>query len=281
MIVWLASYPKSGNTWLRSFLSAYFMTKDGNFNIKNLDLIESYPKANFLGNEIVKKGDVYKHWESSQKKIFDQKEIKILKTHNALISRKGNNFTYPRYTLGVIYIVRDPRNVITSTKNHNQFETYDETLQYMQDENAITFNEKNNNFAKYEYITSWRNHYLSWMTSKSYRMITIKYEDMENDPYKTFRDVVVFMNAICKFNTRVDEQKIKKSIESTNFYKLKKLEEEGLFKENVLIKDKKIKPKFFYLGKKNNWKNILKDEIKNKINTYYQKDLIDLGYERN
>ena len=57
MIVWLASYPKSGNTWLRAFLSAYFMTKDGKFNIENLDLIESYPKADFFNNEIIEKGD--------------------------------------------------------------------------------------------------------------------------------------------------------------------------------------------------------------------------------
>ena len=281
MIVWLASYPKSGNTWLRAFLSAYFMTKDGKFNIENLDLIESYPKADFFNNEIIEKGDVYKYWESSQKNIFDKKEIRFLKTHNALISRKESNFTYPKYTLGVIYIIRDPRNVITSSKNHNQFETYDEAYEYLKNENAVTFNEVNKNFAKYEYITSWRTHYQSWMMSKAYRRLSIKYEDMEADPYKTFRDVIVFMNAVCKFNNRVDEQRLKNSIETTTFDKLKKLEEEGSFKENVFLKNKKIKPKFFYLGKENNWKSILNDEMKNKMNTYYQKDLIDLGYEKN
>ena len=281
MIVWLASYPKSGNTWLRAFLSAYFMTKDGEFNIENLDLIESYPKADFFETEIIEKGDVYKYWESSQKNIFDKKDIRFLKTHNALISRKSINFTYPRYTLGVIYIIRDPRNVITSTKNHNQFETYDEAFEYMKNENAVTFKEVNKNFAKYEYLTSWRTHYQSWMMNKAYRMLSIKYEDMEKDPYKTFRDVVVFINAVCKFNNRVDETKIKNSIESTTFDKLKKFEEDGLFKENVFIENKKTKPKFFYLGKENNWMTLLNDETKNKMNTYYQKDLIDLGYEKN
>ena len=281
MIVWLASYPKSGNTWLRAFISAYFMTTDGKFNIDKLDLIESYPKPAFFNNETIQRGEVYKYWENSQKNIFNKKEIKFLKTHNALISRKGNNFTYPRYTLGVIYIIRDPRNVITSQKNHNQFETYDKALEYLQNENAVIFNEINKNFAKYEYITSWRTHYQSWMMSKAYRGLTIKYEDMEKDPYKTFRDIVVFVNAVCKFNNRVDEKKIKNSIETTSFDKLKKFEEEGLFKENVFSKSQRVKPKFFYLGKENNWKIILNDEIKNKMNTYYQKDLIDLGYEKN
>ena len=183
--------------------------------------------------------------------------------------------------MGVIYIIRDPRNVITSTKNHNQFETYDESFEYMKNENAVTFKEVNKNFAKYEYLTSWRTHYQSWMMNKAYRMLSIKYEDMEKDPYKTFRDVVVFINAVCKFNNRVDETKIKNSIESTTFDKLKKFEEDGLFKENVFIENKKTKPKFFYLGKENNWMTLLNDETKNKMNTYYQKDLIDLGYEKN
>ena len=79
----------------------------------------------------------------------------------------------------------------------------------------------------------------------------------------------------------MDEKKITNSIESTTFHKLKKFEEEGLFKENVFVKNKKVKPKFFYLGKENNWKTILNDKIKSKMNTYYQKDLIDLGYEKN
>ena len=119
------------------------------------------------------------------------------------------------------------------------------------------------------------------MMSKAYRRLSIKYEDMETNPYKTFRDIVVFINAVCKFNNRVDEEKLKNSIETTTFDKLKRFEEEGSFKENVFLENKKIKPKFFYLGKENNWKTILNDEIKDKMNTYYQKDLIDLGYEKN
>ena len=88
MIVWIASYPKSGNTWMRSFLSAYFMTDDGEFKIKNLDYIQDYPNEQFFDEGNIKKGEVYKYWEKSQKKIFENKKIKFLKTHNALISIK-------------------------------------------------------------------------------------------------------------------------------------------------------------------------------------------------
>ena len=281
MIVWIASYPKSGNTWMRSFLSAYFMTDDGEFEIKNLDYIQDYPNEQFFDEGNIKKGEVYKYWEKSQKKIFENKKIKFLKTHNALISIKDHNFTYPKYVLGIVYIVRDPRNIITSLKNHNEFKTYDESLNYMESNDAYVYEEHNKSYGKFNFIGSWKMHHNSWNSGKIYRMLTVKYEDMENDPYKTFRDVVVFVNTISKFNNRVNEKKIEKSIESTNFEKLKKFEEDGLFTENKNKKDKKEKIKFFYLGKKNNWKTILNDEIKNKMNKIYKDDLIKFKYEKN
>ena len=43
MIIWIASYPKSGNTWIRSFISAILYTEDGNFNFNNLESIPQYP----------------------------------------------------------------------------------------------------------------------------------------------------------------------------------------------------------------------------------------------
>ena len=151
----------------------------------------------------------------------------------------------------------------------------------MESNDAYVYKEHNKSYAKFSYIGSWKMHHNSWNNSKIYRMLTVKYEDMENDPYKTFRDVVVFINTICKFNNRVNDKKMEKSIESTNFEKLKKFEEDGSFTENRYKKDTKEKIKFFYLGKKNNWKTILNDEIKNKMNKIYKDDLIKFKYEKN
>ena len=84
MIIWIASYPKSGNTWVRSFLTAYYFCKDGIFDVKNLNIIEDYPNKQFF-NEKVKEGEIHKHWGESQKRILGQKKVKFLKTHNSLI----------------------------------------------------------------------------------------------------------------------------------------------------------------------------------------------------
>ena len=281
MIFWIASYPKSGNTWMRSFLSAYFMTGDGEFDIKKLGAINAYPQQSFFGNEVIPEGDIYKYWENSQKKIIEKRKIKFLKTHNALISKNGSDFTKPKFVIGVIYIIRDPRNLITSLKNHYQLEKYEEAFEYMKDERAIEYRNINNSYSYYSFLTSWRNHYKTWNDTPGYKILTIKYEDMLNDPEKTFRDVVVFTNAVCHFNTRVNEKKIAKSIYSTSFENLKKFEEDGSFKENIYLEDKRVRPKFFYLGKKNNWKELLEESLKNKMNEYYEDDLIKLNYEKN
>ena len=78
MIIWIASYPKSGNTWVRSFLTAYYFCNNGIFDINKLNLIEDYPNKQFF-KEKVKQGEIHKHWETSQKDIRDQKKSEVFK----------------------------------------------------------------------------------------------------------------------------------------------------------------------------------------------------------
>jgi len=279
MIVWIASYPKSGNTWVRSFLTAYYYCKDGVFDINNLIKIQDYPNKQFFKNE-VKKGEIHKHWEESQINIVNQKKIKFLKTHNSLISAFGKNFTEPKYTLGVIYIIRDPRNVITSVKNHNDFKTYEEALNMMQNDNAVISDYSYlNNHAKTNIINSWRINYQSWLRNNSYRRLLIKYEDILNNPYQTFRDIVIFVNTICKFNDNFDEKKLNNSIETTSFKKLQELENQGKFTESVYSIHDNRKVKFFNQGPDNDWKKNLSHELILKMNDYYKDDLKKFNYE--
>ena len=72
MIIWLSSYPKNGNTWLRSLISAYYYTKDGLFlGDKQLQNIQQFPTKKFLEDfdyNLEKPGDTVKHWVEAQKK---------------------------------------------------------------------------------------------------------------------------------------------------------------------------------------------------------------------
>ena len=279
MIIWIASYPKSGNTWVRSFVIAYYFCENGIFDVNKLSLIQDYPNKQFF-KETVKKGEIHKHWDSSQKNICDEKKVKFLKTHNSLITAFGNDFTKPEYSLGVIHVIRDPRNIITSLKNHYDFENYERALKFMQDENKILEDYPHlKNYAKTNIINSWRINYQSWMGNKNFRRLTIRYEDMVKDPQQTFEKLLVFINTLMRFKDKIDPKKLSNAIETTNFKSLQDIENKGKFSENVYsLKDNK-KIKFFYQGPENDWKKNLDENMIKKMNEYYKNDLKFFRYE--
>ena len=96
MIIWIASYPKSGNTWLRSLLCNYFFSVDGTFNFNLLKNINSFPSENNFksyDDKFENPEDTAKYWIREQEKINEQKKVKFLKTHNAFCKINNYNFS--------------------------------------------------------------------------------------------------------------------------------------------------------------------------------------------
>ncbi len=278
MIIWIASYPKSGNTWVRSFLSAYYFSDDGKFNFELLKKIKQFPNKEFFDIKLENVDDASKNWLIAQKKIKEKKQTIFLKTHNIYGAYKGNSFTSEEFTAGAIYIVRDPRNVLTSLMNHYSLNE-SEALKMI---NSIYRNLKDendtDNYASYSFISSWANNYNSWKKSKNINTLFIKYEDLENDTYNTFTRIINFSNNLIKKEKNIDDERFKSAIKTTNFDVLKKKEETEGFHEAVYSsKEKKIKT-FFNLGNKNNYKNILKTETSKAIEEIFEKEMTELGY---
>ena len=114
MIIWIASYPKSGNTYLRSFIASYYFSKKGKFDFSLLMNILQFPSVKFTKKNIYSETEASQSWIYNQEQFFSGEKVHFVKTHNTLNSFKGNEFVNNNQTLGAIYIVRDPRNVITS-----------------------------------------------------------------------------------------------------------------------------------------------------------------------
>ena len=279
MIIWIASYPKSGNTWVRAFLTSYYFTDDGTFDPNHLEKIPDYPnKTLFAENHRIGHGEIHKFWSLSQRKIIKRQKLRFLKTHNALLKVHNKEFTTPEFTLGLIYIVRDPRNVITSLKNYYNYNSYEKALNFMMDDANYIWGE-NNDYAKSQIISSWKINYISWVKKNKYKKILIKYEDMITNPEKTFEKLIIFINNITNVKHAVDRNKLQKAILSTNFENMKKIEKEGNFKEKILSKGNQDTKQFFYLGPQNNWKKMLDKNIINKINQNLLTELEELNYE--
>ena len=205
MIFWLASYPKSGNTWIRSFISTYYLTNSDTFEFSYLKNIMQFPHERFFDKEIKDINLAINSWDEAQKKINSQNKIIFLKTHSALATINKCSFTSKEHSIAGIYIVRDPRNIITSLSNHYQ----------------LDFNRS-----------------LDFMTNTKKYLI---------------------------------------SINSISLDKLKKQEEKNGFPEAINNENKKIN--FFYLGKKNKWNKILKNNQVNLLNKKFDTDLKKLHYE--
>ena len=235
MIIWLASYPKSGDELVRTLLSSYIFSQDGSYNPELLNNIKQFPDNELfkkLGVDPNNEEEMYKNYISSQKLYSDEKAIRFLKTHSCFVSRKDFQFTDKHNTLGVIYIVRDPKSILSSLSNDfNQTAKQSSEIilshQYLgkdTPEHCLT------------YLGSWKYHYNSWKTfNKFNRYCLIKYEDLINDTEKVFLEILKFISRMAKVNFTVEKEKLKNTLKTCDLNKIKEFE----IKENSIL-DKEI-----------------------------------------
>ena len=285
MIIWLASYPKSGNTWLRSFIASLLFNESDNLSLKSLSNIPQFPLRshfnNFVNNhEIDDLNKVSSYWIKSQQIINLDKKVKFFKTHHALCKINGSTFTNYENSLGVIYIVRDPRNVISSIKYHFSKDNYIEAKNFLFNENKLIgkkFDEtsKNKNRDMFTLIASWKTHYNSWKNFKK-NYLLIKYENLVSNPYEEFTKISEYLAKLININ--IEEDKILKAVENNNFENLKKIENRDGFAEQAKDTNTGKTKSFFNLGPKNKWQEKLDIEIKESIEEKFEIEMKELGY---
>ena len=276
MIIWLASYPKSGNTWVRVFLNSLFYTDNNESDINNLSIGQFPNRKHF--KDITKNMDdineFSKHCINAQSKLNLSNQTIFLKTHHAYWRNENYKFTDTQTTLGVIYIVRDPRNIITSLKNHYNFKNYDDALKFLLDDRKVIGTKNSEKEVDLPHIiSSWKNHFNSWKKmNKNY--LLIKYENLINFPELEFEKITKYLENL--INKKFKKTKILDSIKKSSFDNLKKKEQSNGFIEAPISTDQPIS--FFNMGPKNNWRNLLDKEISRKIEREFKKEMLELNY---
>ena len=271
MIIWIASYPKSGNTWIRSLVSSYLYSNNGEFNFDMLRKIPKFTQTKYFSSvanlEKLKKNPIKinEYWKDAQLKINLDKEIKFFKTHNACVSYNNNWFTDEINTAGYIYIVRDPRAVACSLAAHSTY-TIDKSVDELLEDSTIGFNGK---YRLAEISSSWKINYLSWKKKKKFKGLVIKYEDLVNNTPNEFKKILIFLKE--KINIEIEEKKILKCVDSCKFSNLTKMEDLNGFIESTTNK-------FFRKGKIDSWKNDLNEDLRKKIEVNFKDEMLELGY---
>ena len=273
-IIWIATYPRSGTAWVRSFLASYYFTEDGEFYLKLLvDKIPHFLSGAFFGkysSKIEEKKDrIAEYWIPAQQQMHwthgnPDLNFEFLTTHNKNGTLNDNLFIDATKTAGYISIIRDPREAAVSFARYMRV-SIDESIDHLTIE-GMNVTEKDD-FP--EFRLNWYKHYMSWKEQgekDGYPGIVVRYEDLLQDSFKYFSKIIKFLTDDVGCGT-YDEDKIKKCIESTSYSKMVKLNEEANYP---------MSKEYF---KHQNWKDILTKKQQKRIEKKFHKEMLEFEYE--
>ncbi len=272
-ILWLASYPKSGNTWMRAFIHNLLRDADEPVPINELtqftigDTVKSW-YAQAAGRPVA--GLSHEEWGRLRPlthHLFTgaSADTVFVKTHMRLGEAFGAPLITMECTAGAIYIVRDPRDVAISAAAH--FGTdIDGVIALM--ENPVAGTPEDDVNAP-QYYGTWSAHVESWTMHKHRALIAVRYEDMLEKPLPTFTKVTRFLGL------PAGRARIEKAIRFSSFDVLKAQEQKTGFVERSRRADA-----FFRTGRAGQWREQLTPEQITRIETAQATVMRRFGYLR-
>lgn len=274
-IVWLASYPKSGNTWFRSFLTALLKEKEVDLNQMVSDVI--FSDKNYVENILDLNADYLSRTqiESYQRIAFSylsetsNKQL-FIKIHDAYTFSKNDGFPLipEQPTQTAIYLVRNPLDVALSLANHIGKSTEKAIEKFIVNPSGGIISLQNSaNSQFHQPLGTWSMHVESWLTKPKFSVHFMRYEDMKAKPFETFKA------AIQAIGLNYSDEQIQFAIEETKFEKLQKKEREKGFKEK-----QNSNSNFFFKGQVGRWKEELSNEQIEKIREINKPMMQEFGY---
>jgi hypothetical protein len=271
-IIWLASYPKSGNTWARLFIENLLSGADAPLSI-------NAPKVFGTGES------ARKWWNKVSPKPVEKMSVDeiaalrplvhrflttlspgnvIVKTHNALLEYRGKPLISPEATAGAVYILRNPVDVAPSFASHFGVDI-ERAIAMMGNEKLRLAGEKQN---AYEVLGSWSGHVDSWTASAHPRLLVLRYEDMLADPHTAFGKLARHLGH------EPSPERLARAIENSSFKVVSGQETEGGFVE----RSKKAE-RFFRSGRSGSGRAALtRAQLRRVFNRH--RDIIErFGYE--
>jgi hypothetical protein len=274
-IVWLASYPKSGNTWLRAFLTSFQYDNRGPVDINSLlarawasdrslfDQASGVESSDMTEEEIeCYRPDVYRHLAARATETI------YLKTHDAFtFTSSGDSLIPADVTHGAVYVVRNPLDVAVSFA-HYLTTTTDEAIQRLARETmTLCGNPDCLKPQVKQRLLSWSRHVSSWLDQKTIPIHVMRYEDMSLRPIETFAAAARFLG------WEDDVARVRRAVAFSSFEVLRGQEQSHGFKERV-----PGVAAFFRRGRVDGWRDVLTEEQASRIVADHGPVMRRLGY---
>jgi hypothetical protein len=265
-LVWLASYPKSGNTWFRIFLTNYLRDKETPAEINTLEKMHIASAREILETLYGFSVLDLTHDETDELRpamydTWQTRDEPFHKVHDAYTYLKGGQplLGNPQGQ-AAIYFVRNPLDVAVSFSHHIGKKDVGETIKSMANP-TFCFCDKKNDETKQlrQKLLTWSEHILSWKNAPI-PVHFMRYEDMKKNPYTTFKKAIEFLGL------PFDKKRLKKAIAFSDFEEVKKQESNNGFKEKS-----KMAKNFFRKGEVGSYKEKLTpDHIESITTTHYE-----------
>ncbi|MEM7057396.1 MAG: sulfotransferase domain-containing protein [Pseudomonadota bacterium] len=270
-IVWLASYPKSGNTWTRAFLMNYFMDPEKPLPINELHRFSNSDANTSLYSKVAgQKIDPTNHQVamSLRPRVLNAiagngADINLVKSHNINDIAYGQPLIPANLTRTAVYILRNPLDMVLSYSRHFGM-TIDKTIYAIGNKNNAS---KGDDSSVPQYMGKWSDHVLGWTRTRNFPVHVMRYEDMLAKPQESFGKL------LSTLGFPLDDAKLAKAIEFSSFKELKRQESSYGF-----IEQSSKNENFFHSGQSDQWKSDLTAEQIAKVRQDHGKVMQKYGY---
>ena len=275
-IYWLASYPKSGNTWTRIFITNYINDKDEPADINKL-----------RGGPIASDRDIFDRWagvEASDLTFEDIADLRphvyrqmalhishplYIKVHDACTRNSDGDLLFPPDVTGaVVYLIRNPLDVAVSYSHHSS-RPIEKVVENLCNPDGYVYEDPTRLPPQLpQRLLSWSDNVRSWVDDSGLKVEVVRYEDMKSNPEDAFARIVRTLS----FD--LDQQKLSRAIAFSSFDSVRGQESASGFRERHIRADQP----FFREGRTGGWRGELPQTLADKIINTHQDVMRRFGY---